>query len=80
MPAYEELSVKAIYPDMMKDAEMMSYFPDKYPAGKSPPREYFFNILNTLHPEYLAGVMSHANRQRMTTEGDAMKKESVKMS
>ena len=36
-------------------------FPDKYPAGKSPPREYFFNVLNTLYPDYLQQIMSHAN-------------------
>ena len=58
----------------------MSYFPDKYPAGKAPPREYFFNILNTIHPEYLKEVLTHASRQRMTTDGETMKKESIKIS
>ena len=62
VPHYEEISVKALYPDLKKDATMMSYLPDKYPAGKSPPREYFFNILNTLYPEYLHEVMLHANK------------------
>ena len=80
VPHYEEISVKALYPEFKKDAEMMSYFPDKYPAGKAPPREYFFNILNTLQPDYLGEVMLHASKQRMTTEGEAMKKESIKMS
>ena len=79
VPHYEEISVKALYPEFKKDAEMMSYFPDKYPAGKAPPREYFFNILNTIYPEYLQEVMLHASKQRMTTEGEAMKKESIKM-
>ena len=51
---------------------MMQYFPDKYPKGKGPPHEYFFNILNTLHPDYLSQVMVHAYNQRMTTEGEAM--------
>ena len=41
---------------------MMSYFPDKYPKGKGPPRDYFFNVLNTLHTDYLAQVMAHANQ------------------
>ena len=47
VPQYEELSVKNIYPLMAKDAVFMSYFPDKYAKGKGPPRDYFFNILNT---------------------------------
>ena len=54
VPKYEELSVKALYPQFAKDAAMMQYFPDEYPEGKGPPRDYFFNILNTLHPDYLS--------------------------
>ena len=48
VPHYEELSVKAIFPLMSKDPEFMSYFPSKFPVGKGPPRNYFFNVLNTL--------------------------------
>ena len=59
---------------------MMAYFPDVYPKGKGPPRDYFFNVLNTLHPDYLAQVMVHANKQRMTTEGERMQKESIQIS
>ena len=80
VPHYEEISVKALYPECKKDGVFMSYFPDKYPAGKAPPREYFFNILNTIHPEYLKEILTHASRQRMTTDGETMKKESIKIS
>ena len=59
---------------------MMSFFPDKYPKDKGPPREYFFNILNTIHPDYLANLMQHANKQRMTTEGEGMQKQSIQIS
>lgn len=59
---------------------MNCYFPDKYPEGKAPPREYFFNVLNTVHPNYLGQIMAHANKQRWTTDGDKMKKESIKIS
>ena len=67
VPRYDELSVKTIFPMFAKDAEMMAYFPDQFPKGKGPPREYFFNILNTLHPDYLNQVMSHAAKERMTS-------------
>ena len=80
VPHYDELSVKALYPMFTKDAEMMSYFPDKYPPGKGPGREYFFNILNTKHPDYLEQVMAHANKQRISAEGEDMKKQSIKIS
>ena len=55
---------------------MMAYFPDTYPKGKSAPRDYFFNVLNTLHPDYLYQIMTHANKKRMTMEGEAVQKQS----
>ena len=80
VPKYDELSVRAIYPLFKKDAVMMKYFPDVYPKGKGPPRKYFFDILNTLHGDYLQQVMGHASKQRMTAEGEAQKKEVIKIS
>ena len=77
---YDELSVKQLWPQFKKDAEMAQFFPDKYSMGKGPPREYFFNVLNTLHPDYLSQIMVHANKQRMTAEGEGMQRESIKMS
>ena len=77
---YDELSVKALWPQFKKDEAMAKYFPDKFPIGKGPPREYFFNVLNTVHPDYLEQVMDHANKQRMTAEGVDMKKESIQIS
>ena len=53
VPHYDELSVKSLWPQFSKDKEFTQYFPDKYPVGKGPPRQYFFDILSTLHPEYL---------------------------
>ena len=80
VPKYDELSVKGIYPLFKKDAAMMKYFPDVYPKGKGPPREYFFNVLNTLHGDYLQQIMGHASKQRMTAEGEGQKKEAIKIS
>ena len=77
VPHYDELSVKKIYPQMQKDPDFTKYFPDKYPKDKGPPREYFFNVLNTLHPEFLQGCMHHANEQRMAAYGKGMEKESI---
>ena len=38
VPHYDELSVKALWPQFKKDVEFTKYFPDSYPAGKGPPR------------------------------------------
>ena len=69
MPHYDELSVKRLWPDLKKDPEFASYFPSVYAQDKGPPRDYFFNILNTIHPEYLQKIMAHANQERMTAAG-----------
>ena len=36
-------------------------------------------MLNTLHPEYLAQIMFHANEQRMSSTGDSTKAESIRI-
>ena len=53
VPHYHELSVKALYPHMIEDAEFRLYFPDKMPQNHLPDRTYFFNILNTIRHEFL---------------------------
>ena len=55
--------------DMKKDADFAIYFQDDYPNARGPCREYFFNILNTIYPEYLSKIMSHAAKERFAVEG-----------
>ena len=69
----------AMWPQFAKDPKMMAYFPDRYPKGKGPPREYFYNVLNTIHPDYLQQVLTHAAKQRMTAEGEGMERESIRI-
>ena len=80
VPQYDELSVRRLWPELKKDAEFCSFFPATYPAGKGPPRKYFFDILNTLQPEYLAQIMDHANKQRMTAAGEDQRSQSIQIS
>ena len=47
VPLYDELAVGSIWP-MVKDDESISrYFPNTFPKGRVPDRNYFWNILNT---------------------------------
>ena len=80
VPKYDELSVSALWPQFSKDENFTKYFAAAYPKGKGPPRDYFFNIVNTLYPEYLKQVMAHAAKQRMTSEGEGMQRESIEIS
>ena len=62
VPKFDELSVRNIYPRVINDDEIMMYFPDSYPKDKGPSREYFFTILNSLRPEYMGKLVTHANK------------------
>jgi len=42
-----------------------------------PNREYFFNILNTVYPQYLNQIMKHASEQRYTVAGVDTKNEAI---
>ena len=62
VPHYEELSVKALWPQMAEDPEVAKYFPNDFAAGKGPGRDYFFNVVNTIMPDFLKQMMDHANK------------------
>ena len=57
---YEELSVKNLLTDLKSDAVFKIYFQDVCPKDKLPCRKYFFDILNTVYPDYLRQIMEHA--------------------
>ena len=79
VPKYDELSVKTIFPLFANDDEIMQYFPDVFPKEKGPSREYFFTVLNTVHPEYLAGLIKHANKVRYASDQQENKPCEIKM-
>lgn len=71
MPHYDELSVFRLWPEMKNDSEFMKYFPSKFPKGRLPDRNYFFNILNTVMEAYVEQIMSHANKARTSATNEA---------
>ena len=64
VPMYDELAVKHLWSEMQVSPEFMKFFPDKLPKGRLPEREYFFNIMNTLIPDYVNRLIKHATEQR----------------
>ena len=71
VPLYDELSVKKFYPMVLGEKEVMKYLPDPTPDMRLPDRKFFFNILNTLKPEYMKNVIEYANNQRMSGKAEA---------
>jgi len=58
----------------------MQYFPATFPKDKDPPRQYFFDVLNTVYPDYLRQIMVHANNERMAADTDLNKTSSIAIS
>ena len=64
VPLYDELSVVKVWPMMKDDEKIRRYLPAKLAKGRVPERDYFFNLVNTFHGDYLAELLQHANKQR----------------
>ena len=78
VPHFDELSVKKLWLDLKDDDAFNIYFQDKFADAKGPSREYFFNILNTVYPQYLKQIMEHASKQRFSAEGEEVKQQAIK--
>ena len=53
IPGWNELSVKNLWKDLQDDEDFNIYFQDKYADERGPNRKYFFDILNTVYPDYV---------------------------
>ena len=65
VPHYDELSVKKFLPKFAADKKFMMYIPEVTMESRIPDRAYFWNILNTVHHDYVKNVIEHANNLRM---------------
>ncbi len=61
VPEYDELSVKNLWHEVVQDKDFAQYFPSSITEKSLPPREFFFNILNTVQPDYVAALIKHAH-------------------
>ena len=68
VPLYDELAVTTFWPMMQEDEKVMQFFPSKLPKGRVPDREYFWNIMHTIHPDYVQQLVKHAQAQRNSPE------------
>ena len=80
VPQYDELSVTQLWPQLQEDKQFTQYFPNVFPKDKGPARDYFFDILNTLYPDYLEQILSHACKQRHTVQDDEQRLDAMKIS
>ena len=71
VPKYDELSVSNVMETLKHDENLLLYLPDNMPKGKTPDREYFFNVLNTLYPEYVQKMIKKSQENRMSAASSA---------
>ena len=63
VPCYQEISVKNLYEDAIKDEVLAKYLPSKEQlAGRLPEREFFFGLLCTLRNQYMKDIIAEAHK------------------
>ena len=78
IPGYQELSVKNLYEDAMKDPVLTKYLPTKEQlSNKLPEREFFFGILCTLRKQYMKDIIHAASSKRFKVGEDDPKKQGI---
>ena len=80
MPRYDEISVKNVWPEVRKFPEVMKYLPNSVRKGAQLNRAYFFNVLNTVMPEYCSKLASHAHAQRNRVDFAGARKDCIEIS
>jgi hypothetical protein len=78
IPAYQELSVKNLYEDALKDPVLTKYLPTKEQlSNKLPEREFFFGVLCTLRKQYMKDIIQAASNKRFKVSDDDPKRQGI---
>jgi len=81
VPHYQEISVKNLYPDAMKDPVLSKYLPSKEQvSNKLPERDFFFGVVCTLRRQYVTDIIEEANKKRFKVGDDDPKKQGIAIS
>ena len=69
VPHYQEISVKNLYEDALKDELLVKYLPSKEQLiGRLPERDFFFGVLCTVKHQYMKDIIAEAHKARFTVE------------
>jgi hypothetical protein len=81
VPCYQEISVKNLYEDAMKDELLMKYLPTKEQlSGRLPERDFFFGLMCTQRNQYMKDIIAGAHKARYTVTDDDTKKQAISIS
>ena len=69
IPAYQELSVKNLYSDAMKDEVLQMYLPNQEQmSGRLTEKDFFYGVLCTLRKQYMSDIIDAANQKRFKVD------------
>ncbi len=69
VPCYQEISVRNLYEDAMKDELFAKYLPTREQlSGRLPERGFFFGLLCTLRNQYMKDIIAEAQKARFTVQ------------
>ena len=81
VPCYQEISMKNLYENAIKDEILAKYLPSKEQlSGRLPEREFFFALLCTLKNKYMKDIIADAHKARYTVAEDDPKKQGIVIS
>ena len=81
VPCYQEISVKNLYEDAMKDESLAKYLPTKEQlSGRLLERDFFFGLMCTLRNQYMKDIIADAHKARFTVADDDPKKQGILIS
>ena len=81
VPCYQEISVKNLYEDAIKDEILAKYLPTKEQlSGRLPERSFFFGLMCTLRHQYMKDIIADAQKARYTVPEDDPKKQGILIS
>ena len=78
-PAYDEVSVKKLWPEFREREEVSKYFPEYIPDGRQIDKNYFFTVLNTVLHEEVQEIKKYANDQRFIVQDEEDDKKHILM-
>ena len=68
IPKFKEITVLSVYEKIKDNEEIMAYIPawdgDKYDASVMLDREWFFDLLNTLDPDFFPKIIEELEHLR----------------
>jgi methylase of polypeptide subunit release factors len=72
IPQYQEISVKNLYDDAMRDPALAKYLPSKEQLSNTLPEreDFFFGVLCTLKMQYMQDIIAGANSKRFKASED----------